>query len=379
MEFGRIFHRNITIRAYNFNLEVDTLKNEKLRINLGTFDLIKGLALLMIVCGHKLHYYTFDSSAVLGPIGWVLAIFQYGINPLFYIIAGVGIKSKPVNRFLRTTFSELIRPYLFVTLSYAICFPILHYVMFRWWPGAIYETKRYVLAFLLGIPESGKEFLGYELYECSIMWFFLSLFIGLNFVNLVLKIKNEVIQGVIVFAGFFIGYVLGNIDFNYFCIPQGLLGMGYCYIGYIIKKYTLYNHKNIKWICLILTLISIWQGFFGDFAMGYGIFKYGFLECVMAACSGTLAMFIGIKYSTLEWKCLEPIRKIGMYAYWIMCIHAVDMSCIPWYRWSELMKDKQALAYAVELIATIAIMTIGCSILKRISKYRYLRKKKNVI
>lgn len=352
------------------------LNNKETKIRIGTFDLVKGLALFVIVCGHKIYNYDLNVWTVYNPISWFLLVFVYGINPLFFIIAGFGFKSKDIKDFMKKSSLEMLKPYIYVMVAYATCFPLIHYIVFKWWPSAVYETKRFLIAFMLGIPKGGKKIWGYEVYECSVVWFFLAMLIALNILNLIVEIKKDRMQKLIVFMCFFLGYVLDKNELNFFCIPQGLLGVGYCYLGYIIKNKKLYDHKNINWICLGLAIVSAIQGLYGYFSMSYGVFKYGFIECIAAACSGTLALFLGIRFKDMEWKCLEPIKKIGMYTYWIMCIHAVEMASIPWYYWSEIMNKHQLLGYVIELIITTFIIVGGCYIIKRITVYKYVKNKR---
>lgn len=347
------------------------LETKNLRINLTTFDLVKGSAMLFIILGHKLSYYNLNKVELLGPILPIVFFLQYGINPMFFMIAGLGFKRQPTGKFLKKTFSDLMKPYFYVMIAYAVCFPIIHHALYGWWPGAITETIRFLLAFVLGLPKPGKIFLGYELYECTIVWFFLSLFIAQNILNQISRIKKEITQTLIVFVCFLTGYLLSRMEFNYYCIPQGLLGVGYCYAGYLIKKHTLYKSKRLPWICVGLALISAWESAFGDFSMGYGVFKYGFVECIMAGCSGMLALLLGIVINQFEWKCLAPLRSVGTYTYWIMCIHAVEMCCIPWYRWSAAMAEHPFLGYWMEVLFSALIITVGCLVLKKIAKYKY--------
>ena len=344
------------------------------KIRLDTFNFAKGLLIILIVVGHKIFYYDDSVTDLYFGIAPIMIFFRHGANPAFYMIAGFGFRAMKGKKCLTKTFKDLVVPYLYVMVAYAICFPLFHYMTFRWWPGAIHETIRFVLAFLLGLPEGGKEFLGYQLYECSVVWFLLSLFIALNLLNLLLKIKEKRWQYVVVGACLFLGYILAQKDFDYYCIPQGLMGAAYCYIGFLINQHKIYASERLPIICIVLAVLSGIQGVWGEFHMGYGIFDHGFIECIIAGCSGALILLLSIILGNKKWRILDSIKKVGVYTYWIMCIHAVEMSCIPWYYWSNCMKDHQILAYLIEVAITTVLLFISCTMIKRFVIWRYRRK-----
>lgn len=351
------------------------LTERQYKIRLDTFNLVKGLLMILIVLGHKTPYYDDCVTDLLKTASPILIFLRFGANPAFYIIAGFAFRAMEGKKCLTKTFGELVKPYLYVMTAYAICFPLFHYAVFRWWPSAVYESTRFVLAFLLGLPEGGKVFLGYQLYECSVVWFLLSLFISINILNWLLKVKEEKLRHMLALLCLFAGYMLVKIDFSYYCIPQGLMGVGYCYTGFLMKKKKVYSSKWLPVICAVLAVPAGIQGILGDFHMGYGNFRYGFVECILAGCSGVLILFMGIILGNKEWKILDPIKTVGVHSYWIMCIHAVEMSCIPWYHWSNHMKDHQMLGYLIEVAVTALILFTGCVVIREIVKRRYRRAK----
>lgn len=267
-----------------------------------------------------------------------------------------------------------MKPYLYVMLACAVCFPLMHYALYRWWPGALHESTRFFLAFLLGIAEPGKVVLAYELYWCSVTWFFLALFLAQNILNLILRIPNEKARSLAALGCAVVGYILSQAEFNYFCIHQGLIGAGYCYIGYLIKKHKFYQSKYIPWICVGLAVVSVGHVILGDYDMAYGTYKYGFLECVLAGASGLLATFLCIMTGRCEWRLLEPIKTVGMYSYWIICIHAVETVSIPWYAWSAKLAERPYLGFWLEVAMSAGAYVIICTGIKKITKHRKNRR-----
>lgn len=347
------------------------IDEKKYKIRLDSFNLIKGLLIIGIILAHKYLTYNVGFVNQFFKSPWGTALLSCGM-PAFFIIAGVTFRETTVKKCLKKTFGELIKPYLCVMVVFAALFPVMHYLMFKWWPGALAESTRYFLAFLLGVPMSGKVFLGYELYSNTPVWFFLALFVGLNLLNLILKIKNDKVRFAVVVLCTVCGYFLGVYKIDYFCISQGLIALGYCYLGFLIKKYKLYANTRVHWGSLLLLIPVVFQAIYGEFDMSKSIYKLGYAECILVGCSGLLVVSLGFLCGRKEWKVLDPIKNVGVYTYWILCIHSVESWCIPWYKWSEFMgREKALLAFGLDLLVTAVLLTVCCFVLKMITKLKY--------
>ena len=89
-------------------------------------------------------------------------------------------------------------------------------------------------------------------------------------------------------------------------------------------------------------------------------------------------MIAGVKVGQLDWKVLDWIKGIGMYSYWIFCVHNVDMALPQWHSLAN-MGNKPLLSFALAIAIRAAEITIACVIIKRITEQNYIRRKlKNV-
>lgn len=352
---------------------------KEIKLNLATFDFAKGVAVLGIILGHMFSHYDAAETWGLIPVSALLFLLQNAVNPMFFIASGFGFREKPAKKMLVKTSQELLKPYLYVTVLIALLFPLVHFLFYRWWPGAFQEALRYVLAFVLGVPKAGKNLLGYSLYECSVMWFFLTLFLSLNLLNRILKLKNEAARTVCVAACVLCGYLLTRLDFDYFCLPQGLLAVGYCYLGYQIKKQSLLTDgKPHGWLYAVLALASVLQLLLGGFNLAYGEFRLGLMDYVASCCAGVLFLIFCVFFGQREWKCLDWVKQVGVYSYWIMCIHSVELICIPWYLLPQTLSGHRYLAFLMEVLLKCAIIGTGCFVLKKISRRIYKRRIKSI-
>lgn len=346
------------------------------KIRLDTFNLVKGILMIIIVLYHKVPHYNIviGENIITKIISAAFDCVKTGVNPAFFVISGFSFRVMSTKKCFEKTVTEILKSCLLVMVAYTIFFPIFHYAAFRWWAGALQETIRFVMAFLFGLPSSGKIIFGIEAYECSVVWFLYALFVAQNILNAILNVKKEKMRPVLVLLCIVLGYILLRYKINYYCIPQGLIGVGYCYAGYLVKRTKVYNKKYFPVLCIILAILGGIQGRWSGFNMPAGVFGLGIIDCFLAGCAGVLWLFIGIIIGNLEGKVCESIRVVGMYTYWILCVHSVEMSCIPWYLWRTYTKGYQFLGCCVEVLIACVIFVLACTLLKKISKYRYRRR-----
>lgn len=355
-----------------------TAKTGKIKIKLNSFDFIKGLCMIAVVLGHMSFRYRVEELA--GPIRYLyqLLVFANGAMPVFFLISGYGFKEKPVKELLKQTVRQLIKPYLLVMAIFVVLYPITFYFWYGEWSYGFYEAGLYLAAFLLGIPKPGKVLFGYTIYHCSAVWFFLASFVAANIMNLLMKIKNTTLRVLSVIICVVVGYELVIRDINFYCIAQGLMAVGFYYIGTLLKKYQLLE-RGVKSIWSYVVLIPVAAVFIlkGEFNMCLGTFHNGLLDYIGVCGTAVLLLFLGVLVGQLEWKILDWISEIGMYTYWIICIHVVENDCMQWFAYS-LAIPNQNLAYVSELIIKIVLITAGCFVLKKYTQYQYRRRRRLV-
>lgn len=355
------------------------MEKRTFRATLGTFNLAKGFAMICVVVGHSLQHYSIGKWSIITPFLLPL-VFGNALMPMFFLISGFGFRPKSAKAVLQRTTDELIKPYVVVMCAIALLFPVVHYLTFRWWPGAFQEATRYLLSFLFGVPSSGKVLFGYSLYECAVVWFLLAMFTAMNLLNVIINVKRRAVQILLVVLCILASQGLYALDFNYYCLPQGLAATGFCYIGYIIREYKLldrlYASKRRFVIYLLLLLITIRHiVVYGRFDLTCETYDDYLIEYFGALCSGVLLLCLLVRATQLDWNQLDGIKTIGTHSYWILCLHSVEHSCIPWYYWSEIMSNHQILGFLGELMVKTLIFTVGCWILKRRAQYKYLKRK----
>lgn len=363
-------------------------KTREIRIGLGSFDLVKGFAMILIIMSHMTSHYDLavllPNNIFVNTLGFLIRLIGVGINPLFFIIRGYTFKEKTTKKFFKKNLSDCLKPYFYAMVAVAVLFPVVHSIQYGFGLSAFKQTARWILAFLFGLHDpitKQKVIFGVEVRACWVVWFLLTMFHAGNIFNLILKIKNTVAQFLVVVFSVVFGYVLSLIGFTYFCLPQGFITVGYCYAGYLLKKSNYFEKKQIVriGICLVLFVISVLEAIFGDSNLPYNQYKNGLLEFIGTGCAGVLILILSLYAGQYEWKALDWIKQIGVYTFWILCIHSVELICLPWDRIVKSMPERPWLAFAIEMLLKILILVVGCVALKWISRNRYKKKRMKAV
>lgn len=346
------------------------------RTHLGNFHFIKGVAISVIVFGHFALMFDIQKLTWFAPLFALLNLLKTPFIPLFFIINGYASKSVSARSQLKKTAKSLLIPYLLIMVAFTTLIPLSHYIRFHDGKGAITKVISVGLAFLLGIPIPGKVIFGYRLSQCAIVWFFLAAFWGSNLLNLIQKVRHVGVQILLVVSCALLGYGLFQLDFTYYCIPHGLIATSYFYFGYLLKRYDLLQRRlPYKWMYVILGVDAVLYACWGKFDLCYGSFAFFPVDYVGVMLLGMLLMRLGISVSRLEGKLLDIFSSIGVYSYWVLCIHSIEQKCLPWYKFVEMTEAYPNIGFILALGIKIAIITAFCKLMKQITKIRYRRRK----
>lgn len=338
------------------------------KLTIGSFDLLKGVAIIVMILSHTigrydLHGVTLSTFAAIGPVS----------ISAFFVISGMGFHEKTPSAMLKKTFSDIMIPYFLVMVSYALFFPLVRYIFTGYWNEVYTYAIRYVAAFLLGNLQYGRIVFGQEIYWCTSMWFFLALFVALNVLNGIVKIKRVSVQVICVLLLTLLGNYMYANDFFWFCIDRGLRSLGFCYIGYAVKKYKLYDRLqgNLWTYLLTLPIFFLLPKLEQlDQTVFLNVLSTYFGEC----CCTLPLVFAGVTLGKWDWVGTSWLKKIGMHSYWVVCLHGFETEAVPWYIISQSLLHRPFFAFCLEMSIKAVIITVGCLILKRIMNWRCRRK-----
>lgn len=356
------------------------MADKKVRINLGTFDLVKGIGMLAVIFSHMQLNYPLNEVPLLSPVYIFVWLTASGLMPMFFMISGYGFKSKSVGKMLEKTFHESFFALLTSFCVYVILVPLSYYSVFKYDPKTWIEySVRKVFSWLLAVP-TPTQIMGMEVLPIGALWFLMALFWAQNVLNQIVRIKSICGQIVGVCLSVLVGMILLQMNFNLYCLPQGLIAVFFCYIGYILKKQSILE-KNLYrlWpylMTLPVCLIHFWLvGRKGELAFALASGKFGVFDFFASTLSGVLFVFLGVLSGQCNWKGIEWIKVIGVHTYWIMCIHSVEYMGMPWYELAQE-KTNSYLWIGIEIFIKAILIAISCMMLKRISRFRYMKKRK---
>lgn len=352
------------------------------RLCIGSFDLIKGFAICVVIFGHIATLFDVRKLTWFYPVLIILEYLKTPIIPLFFIISGYGFVENKISTVIRKTVKSLILPYAVIMVCFCVLQPFFALLQGAEWRAAIEKSISIALAFLLGLPIPGKLLFGIRLSHCAIVWFLLTLFWAQNILNLILKIKSIAVQIVLLLLAAAAGYWLFQLEMTYYCIPHGLIATSYVYLGHVMKKYRIiqkaYSAERSfsAWIIgagwvMIAVLYAQW----GVFDLCYGKFSWFPVDYIGVMFLSVLLFAIGVILGQLDWRIFDLIQQIGGYSYWVFCIHSVEQKCLPWDKFIRVTAEYPNVGFVLALVIKAVIIAFFCRIVKRLSKERYRKKK----
>lgn len=324
------------------------------------FNTVKGFIMLFVIFHHIFSLFYENTSIIYEAI-------KFSINPAFCLIAGYNYKDVSIKNLFKKYSSSYLKPYIYDAIVCLILFPIVHYCFFHWWPGALKEDLKYLFGFLFGIPHSMKVF-GLETYEASLVYFFLSLYIGMIVTGCILKIKSKGIRIASLILCFIMAKITGENGISHFCITQGLQCACFCFVGTLIKKYNIFEIIENKVIVYIVLIgVAYLCGKYAEYNMFLGYANNYLFDMTTSMLTAILLILIFIKIDSIKAINNNGLKKIGINTPIIMCAHSIETICFPWYLIFNI-SDKIVYNFLLLLVLRFVVINIICILIKRIIK-----------
>lgn len=348
--------------------------------SLGYFNLARGVGMILIVAGHSANVFLPVSERVSswGKAGSVLG---GGLMAMFFMISGFGFYKRSPRKCFSIQKKMLLKPYFFVASAVLGTRLFLAIVKQRsfWTHGG-----ELVLTYVLGLnAEGGGKLFTIPVESISILWFLLALFIGWNLYNAIVQLSSGSMQKVLVMGCVILSYLLTQISKVWFyCLPMGLLAVGYLAAGDYIHKKGLLSKEISIWCRGLLMVFSILQMMFGNINIVACVWKLGLLDVAGTFCIGFLIMrlYAEVMRWKLKGRVVGFLEEIGLKSIWIVCLHAYEKIIFPWYRIRAVFTDHVLLGICLCFLARCAIMYVFYRIILVIRrKWRKQRKTKILI
>lgn len=273
-----------------------------------TFDIMKGIGILLVLLGH-----TWGIPEYLHQ-----AIFSFHM-PMFFIVAGYFSKSyHQVNDKLKTIkkyFRRLVVPFLFTSLLFIIFFVLLS-VAKNDWNIAIRSFCSVFHADIIGLETPfGRLAIG-------VMWFLLALFWSKVFLLYITKYPKYTL---LISFGLSIGALLLHkvLPYSIWCLSISLVALPFVAIGWWLRNYKVTIPIYIKiflvvcWVYVIIKMIVVdMYEYRWDF---YPLNLLGALGGTYALYAISLFINKKLKYTA------KVLSYLGFISLAIVCFHNLEL------------------------------------------------------
>lgn len=310
------------------------------KMSLGMFDLLKGVIILYMIFRHTVAWVD-QTDTLIEKLLFTMYI------PTLFMVSGYWLKKRKLKDGLKNSFQSLMKPYLIVC-AVILAVGAVHRAL-------IHDMRDWVDSFLVPIilgtsGEGGR---------IGAMWFVLALFIGWCLFFLAVDRLGERGQLIAACAGALAGALLLPLRPPY-QIGQGLIAFFYVYAGYFIKRKKLLERELSPWVWALL--VAVWAAgacFSGQNLALYKI-ENGFLNIPGTLCGAFLMIRLFLRLNALEWRALEPIRWLGRYSLWILCVHAVEEEVFPWKILFWFVPRESVLGLGLHFVLRMALVVAMC-------------------
>lgn len=345
------------------------IRENKFKNRLGMFDFYKGSMMLLTIFVHigavwGLHIGSRD--VIVFIIARTASLFCG-----YFIISGYNFHPAKPLVCLKRQAKLFLLPYTYMLIA---CLAIQCLKNLFRGEGIMHGVLPYIIGFALGISENTKLY-PFETSDVMTAWFLLTLFIAWNVLNTIFLIKNQKRQIFVVISIGLIGMAMTLRAPWIWCIPQGCQAVPLLYIGFIMREKKFFFHKiPLRYVVLLLIPACVSFCLGGTF-MAENIYKLGLLDYIGTAAGAILLLKL---YSLIEFPdthLVGYVESVGRYAYWILCIHGVDMLAI---KFNEVLEFFPQICYpwnlCVQLVWGLTFVGVGCLLLNRIKSDFYRRR-----
>lgn len=350
---------------------MEQIKTGKKLNGIVSFDLIKGIMMIAIIFMHSFNdhikYWEIDYAA--NPIAYILAPLKMGIYafvPMFFMLSGYGFVPTANKKRIKKKIFYILKAYVIVAVI--ICaLSVLKKIICS--ESIIEAVKFRVVPFVLGICPGDREFAGFYIDSIGPVWFLLSLMLAWLILNFIMNIKTEWIKPFLMVACVAFGMELGRRFLIPFCITQSLVATGYMYAGWYLKNNEVLERPQGKLNMAILILIFIIIVIFGNVDVSQNVWELGAIDVIGTFIGGFLVLKASVYIEDVRLKVVKPIRIVGRYSFFVLCVHTVEYTLIPWQDIIHKVTYNRILGVIMEFILRGIVVFTGCFLVNRITRF----------
>lgn len=318
-------------------------------MRLNQFDILKAIGIILVIVGHTLDYNIIRNI-----------IYSFHM-PLFFLVSGYFFKVKEPIPPIRKLSKRLLLPYLISTVIIALLSTVILYAN-----SHIFDMH-HLLNWLQSIVYGNGVTDGTKFQSIGPLWFLLALFWGTIILHLLIQLAKYVSPFGVSLLCVIISLYLSQHKIRLpFSILQGMLGIGYLYIGYLIKQH--YPSIILKSRLNLILMAIIW----------IISFKSGYLSLVQcyanpelltltgALCGTYLTYMVSNSISQKNSKLCSILTHLGKMTLLILCVHSIEDSIVPWKNYINDIELNHYLSNSIIIFVRVFIVISISFILQKI-------------
>lgn len=307
-------------------------------INIGMFNLVKGIAVIGILLEHTAYE---NFSFGLPPVSkYIIYSIHNALIPMFLIVSGYGFRRVRIQKGLKYQVDSLLIPFWFCGAATVLVSAIAWTCYEKELLLALKMASRYAGGVLMGLSYDMKLKNGVVFYGVGTVWYFLMLFLcWLLLELLVKKVKENWLPACIAIL-MLAGWGVGERLLLPFCILPTWIGVGYYYMGWQMKNRKWLQRRPGFFPAAAIVFLALSSGWIGRFNLATCEWTYGIPDIIAAGASGLLLVWIGVHVSAWEFPMKAAIQWVGRNSLWIMVLHTIEDHGIPWILLSEKMQQQ---------------------------------------
>ena len=349
--------------------------------NLGYFNLARGIGMILILTGHSFVPFiqastVSDTTTMFAGAGSVIG---GGIMAMFFMISGFGFYSRSPKRCFATQNKLLLIPYFQVSFLMILARLALTVVKGRPLLPTAWDL---LLTYPIGLnAEHSSALFGEPVKSVTILWFILALYGGWILYNGICRLRNRYVRRTLVLTAITASWLLTLISKAWpMCLPMALLACGYLAVGHAVKERNLLENKIPLWNWIVLAGIILVSCAFGFVDIGAGIWGLGIWDVLSTFCIGFILLrgYSYFMHLSLQRPLIHTLERIGNRSIWILFLHAMEKSILPWYRLNSLLPNAPMVCALLCLVIRSVMIFVAYRILNRMHRQMRTNRKPKV-
>ena len=279
---------------------------------LNQFDILKAIGIILVIVGHTIGY---------NIVRNMICSFHM---PLFFLVSGYFFSVKAPLTLFKKLYKRLLIPYL-LSCSIIILLNVIIVMHTRTFDA------HYLLNWLQSIVYGNGVTTGTQFQSIGPLWFLLALFWSTIILHLLLYFQQYVSP---IFTSILCVITALYLSDHKITLPlsisQGMFGVGFLYIGYLVKQH--YPSITSRSKLELIPIAIIWiVGFKSGYLSVVQCYAKPELATLAGAVCGTyLAYVMSNHIAQKENKLCSIFTYIGRMTLLILCVHSIEDSVVPW-------------------------------------------------